>query len=152
MSFTDASPPVAYSGSLTEAIAGTNFAKVEYALYDDSSTWNDWVDWAKQNAIDFDNTKDYSSRALQIVANWPTIPGDVPVDNADPIRKYPTMCMQDYSTANDKGTICVEGNRDTEDVYTTKMYHLTKAETTANLDVLDDDGAGFNLADNYALK
>lgn len=136
MSYTDATPPAAYSGDLRMAIAGETGAvlpKVQYALYESTTTWGNWVDWAEQNALDFQNTKDYSGRALQIVGNWPTISGDYTDAGADAddtaddteIKYYPAMCIKDEASSNAKGTICVAGNRDESDVYTTITYALT---------------------------
>lgn len=96
-SYTDATPPAAFTGSLRVGIAGETGAvlpKVQYALYTDSTTWDNWTSWAKQNALDFQNTIDYSSRALQIVGNWPTIPGDyTDADTSVEYKKYPAMCI-----------------------------------------------------------
>lgn len=72
--YTDSTPPVAYSGSLTTAIAGINAGdtpRVAYALYEDATTWSAWVDWAKTNAYVITDPADhvmdyekYTSRAL----------------------------------------------------------------------------------------
>ena len=83
MSYTDSTPPSAFSGSLTTAIAGETgetFDKIAYSVYSDTSTWNSWTDWASNNALDYQNTKDFSSRAIQITAYWPTI---LPTDDTD---------------------------------------------------------------------
>lgn len=65
--YTDATPPTAFTGDLREAIpgeTGANVPKVQYALYSDTTTWDAWVTWAEQNALDFENTTQYSSRAI----------------------------------------------------------------------------------------
>ena len=47
--YSDSTPPDAYSGSLQTAIgaiATDGDPRIEFALYEDSSTWSDWKDWA----------------------------------------------------------------------------------------------------------
>ena len=86
MSYTDSTPPTAWTGDLRSAIAGETGAtvpKVSYAVYTDSSTWSGWETWAEQNALDYDNTSNYSSRAIQVTAYWPTILADFTDDNGD---------------------------------------------------------------------
>ena len=79
--YTDSTPPATYPGDYATAIAGVSggdIDRMQYALWQDDTTWDAWVSWAKQNAYVADGassfrTGDYSSWALSIKGNWSTI-------------------------------------------------------------------------------
>jgi len=131
--YTDSTPPTAYSGSLTTAIAGINAGdtpRVSYALYEDATTWSAWVEWAKVNAyvVETDghimDYNKYTSRALQMVGYWPTMQANTAAADATDNATKSFMCIMSASD----GGVCMEAiiGASTNEVNTWRIPASTK--------------------------
>lgn len=125
--YSDSTSPDAYpsDGVMFRGIAGftadTDYDRVQYALWDDTTVWDAWSTWAKQSAYDAKNFQNFSSRAYRITGRWETI-GE---------GEFSFMCIS--STA--KGALCAEavitGTPPTS--YASNTYSVTSAKLDEHL-------------------
>jgi len=66
--------------------------RMQYALYEDTKTWEAWKAWAEIEGIKTSRTENFTSRALHLRGNWATIPDDG--------LSKSFMCIADNSTIN----------------------------------------------------
>ena len=130
--YTDSTAPAAYTGDLKRGIAGNTTGdvdKVQYALYEDTATWDAWSSWAEQNAYSSAGYTDYSSRALRMVGNWPTMQANTATDPDPSTATKSFMCI----TASGKGGVCMEGEIGAS-TNTVKTYYIPSADIVAKLE------------------
>ena len=97
--------------------------KVKYTLYQDTSTFDDWVTWASFNKITTNtNDADYDGTyVLGIIGRWPML---VDTDND---MEEDMMCVVDANSTYgyNKGAICIVTDKSTP---TTATYRFTLAD------------------------
>jgi len=127
--YTDSTSPSATLGTLVQAVPPFGTAtqdRIEYALYDDSVTWNAWSNWAKQNAYDSNAMTKFSSRALKMTGHWDTMnEGD-----------KSAMCIADSRTSGAKGALCAEAyiyQSSGTKKYESKTYSILAADVATKL-------------------
>ena len=148
--FTDSTPPAAYTGTYTTAIAGKAAGAVDrmqYALWQDDVTWDAWVSWAKQNSYN-DGTNRYenfSSWALSIRGYWSTI-GETNLSH---------MCIGDTESTS-YGAVCVEAALSggaPPTTFASRTFRIAAADVAGKLDTAKDSALdlldwGFTTTDN----
>ena len=130
--YTDSTPPISYTGSLLTAIPGFSSGDdplVQYALYEDKTTYDAWASWAEQNAFNNEALEKFGDGvAFQVVGHWPTMFADTSED-ADPSNA--TKSFMCYTSAS-KGGVCMEAEiGDSENTVTT--WKLTDAQVESKL-------------------
>lgn len=78
--------------------------RMQYALYEDSKTWEAWKSWAEIEGIKTDRIKYFTPRALHLRGNWASIPDDG--------KTKSFMCIADNNATvlENRGAICMEAN------------------------------------------
>lgn len=79
--YTDETPPATWTGDLNlvkriTSTSGDTVAfggQLNYALFEDTTTWDNWSAWAQRNSIHYKDLTWFSSRALQLTGTWADI-------------------------------------------------------------------------------
>ena len=119
---------------------------IRYTLYQDSSTFENWITWAQKNKMTA-NTNDTlydGAYVLSMIGRWPTLIDDT--DTADDM-----MCVADVTL--EQGAICIVTSKtDT----TTKTYNFTHADwntfLTSYVAALGDDATATDVASLVATQ
>ena len=103
--------------------------RMQYALYEDTQTWEAWKAWAEIEDIKTDRIKNFSSRALHLRGNWATIPDDG--------KAKSFMCISDNTIEKlpdtpNLGAICMEAQV-VSSVYSTVTWRMTYAQANTKL-------------------
>lgn len=134
ITYTNYTPPSAYKQTMVTAIKGKlkdetgEMDRMQYALYEDTQTWEAWKAWAEIEGIKTDRIKNFSPRALHLRGNWATIPDDG--------KAKSFMCISDKTvdsvTTPNLGAICMEAQV-VSSVYSTVTWRMTYAQANTKL-------------------
>ena len=125
INYTNYTPPSAYKNGMHTAIPGKlkkekgESDRMQYALYEDSKTWEAWKAWAEIEGIKTERTEYFTPRALHLRGNWATI--------SDDGKTKSFMCISDNATlpADNRGAICMEAQvTGTSKTYSTVTWRM----------------------------
>lgn len=128
--FKDSYPPTRYSAMtgtlptwevlLTDGKA-TPTDLILYSLYDNSTLFNLWKEWAALNKYaGSENDKNYDGLVFAVKGYWPVIVVEDP-------KVTDVMCF--ISETAEHGAVCIA--TDDKDAFTTKTFNFTKTQWTA---------------------
>ena len=111
-----------WEAALSSVNYDPNFTAISYSLYQDTSTFEDWLTWAYDNRLTTnDNDQNYDGAyVLGMIGTWPELTGeDSTYDDL--------MCIVDAATTESdrKGAICIQTDKANS---LTKTYKFTAAD------------------------